>query len=146
MAQAPLGRWQGIDVFGFDPFDDHALAVGQTAVAQRFAQALVSVLELNVLAHHSNAHFALRILENFEHGQPAAQIARRRFQMQQAQNLFVQSFGGQRHGNFIDVAHVRRGNNAGFGHVAEKRDFGFQIDIQLHGRCGKSKYPAEFRC
>ncbi len=97
---------------------------------QRFAKALVSVLELNVFAHHANAHFALRILEIFEHGQPAAQVARRRFEMQQPQNLLVQPLGSERHGNFVNVADIRRGNNAGFGDVAEERDFGFQVGIQ----------------
>src|SRR6185437_8465104 len=97
---------------------------------QGFAKALVSVLELNVFAYHSDAHFTLRMLEIFEHGQPAAQIARRRFEVQQAEDLIVQSLGSERHGNFVDVAQVRSGNYAGFGRVAKKRDFRFQVDIQ----------------
>ena len=94
---------------------------------QSLAQTLVSVLELHVLAHHADADFALRILERFEHREPAAQIARRRFQAKQAQNLLVEAFRRERHRHFINIAHVRRGNHAGFGHVAEQRDFRFQI-------------------
>ncbi len=51
--------------------------------------------------------------------------------MQQAQNLLVETFGSERHRHFVDVAHVRRGNHAGFRNVAEKRDLGFEVSAQL---------------
>ena len=54
---------------------------------QGLTQALVRVFELHVFPHDANAHFALRIFERLQHRQPAAQVARRRFQTQQAQNL-----------------------------------------------------------
>ena len=51
--------------------------------------------------------------------------------MQQAQNLFVEAFGRERHRNFVDVADIRRGNHARFGDVAEERDFGLEVGAQL---------------
>ena len=71
---------------------------------QRFAQTLVGIFELHVLPHHADVHFALRMLQRFEHRQPAAQVARRRLEVKQAQNLLVEPFFGQRHRNFVNVA------------------------------------------
>ncbi len=126
-----LGGRGRVNFFGFDPFDDDAMAIGQAAVSQSFAQTFVGVFELNVLPYHADAHFALRMLEGFEHGEPAAEVARRSLQMQQAENLFVEAFGGERHGDFVNIFHVGSGDDAGFGHVAEKRDFRFQIGGKL---------------
>src|SRR6202034_4085469 len=51
--------------------------------------------------------------------------------MQQAQDLFVEAFGGQRHGDFINIADVGRGDHARLRHIAEKRDFRFQVGAEL---------------
>ena len=53
-----------------------------------------------------------------------------RFEFQQAQNLLVEAFGRERHGYFINVADVGRGNDAFFGDVAEQRDLGFQVGAE----------------
>ena len=131
MPQALLRGRQRIDFFGFDPLNHHALPIRQPAMAQRFAQTFVRVFQLHVLAHHSDADFAGRMLQRFQHRQPAAQIPRRCFQMQQSQNLFVQAFRRQGHRHFINVAHVRRGNHAGLRDVAEQGDFRFQVGAEV---------------
>ena len=51
--------------------------------------------------------------------------------MQQAQNLVVKTFRRKRHRNFVNVPHIRRRNHARFSHVAEQRDFRFQIGAKL---------------
>ena len=135
-----------IDFFRFNPFDHHALAVCQSAVDQRLAQTLVGVFQLHVLAHHADSHFALRMLEILEHREPFAQVARRRFDMQQAQNLLVEPFRGERHRHFVNVANVRRGNHAGFVRRCRTARFSPSDRVRAGGRCGKSKCPAEFRC
>ncbi len=100
-------------------------------MSQRFAQALVGVLELNVLPYHADAHFALRMFQS-SRASPASGLSRAAgLQMQQAQNLLVEALGGQRHRHFVNIAHVGRRNDAGFRHVAEKRDFRFQVGAEL---------------
>ncbi len=47
--------------------------------------------------------------------------------MEQAQNLFVETFGGEGHRDFVNVRNVGRGDHAGFVHVAEQSDFRFQV-------------------
>src|SRR5271156_1051465 len=107
------------------------MTIGEATVSQSFAQTFVGVFELNVFPYHSDADFTLRMLESFEHGEPAAEVARRSLQMQKAENLFVETFGGERHGDFVNIFHVRSRDNAGFGHVAEERDFRLQIGGKL---------------
>ena len=51
--------------------------------------------------------------------------------MQQAQNLFVEAFGSQRHGHFVNIADVGCGDDARFRHIAEERDFRFQVGAEL---------------
>ena len=130
MPQAALGGGRRVNILRFDPFDHYALAIREAAVAQSFAQTFVGVFQLDVFADDADADFAGGMLERLEHGQPAAQIARRSFETQQAKNLFVESFGRESHGDFVNVGDVRRGNDAGFGDVAEERDFRFQIGGQ----------------
>ena len=131
VAQESFGGGGRVNFFGFDPFDYDAMAIGQAAVTQSFAQTFVGVFELNVLSYHADAHFTLRMLERFEHGEPAGKIARRSLQMQQTKNLFVEAFGGERHGNFVNIADVGSRDDAGFRHVAKERDLGFQVGGEL---------------
>jgi hypothetical protein len=61
MLQAQRRGLARIDLLRFDPFDHGALFVREPAVDQGFAQTLVGVFELHVLAHHRDAHLPLRI-------------------------------------------------------------------------------------
>src|SRR5579862_3728627 len=131
VAQQPVCRGGRIKILRFDPFEDHALPVRKAAMNQRLAQTLVRVLELHVLPHHADVHFTLRMLQRLEHRQPATQIARRRFEAQQSENLLVESLGRKRHRHLINISNVGCRYHARFMHVAEKRDFALQIAAQL---------------
>src|SRR5262249_49418984 len=48
VTEPALGSLKRVDFLGFDPLDHGAELVGQAAMHQRFAQALVSILELHV--------------------------------------------------------------------------------------------------
>src|SRR5579875_162893 len=130
MMQQALGSGGRVDILGFNPFDDDALAIGEAAMDESFAKAFVGVFQLNILPDHADANLALRMLKSFEHGEPAAQVARRRLQVQKLQQLFVEALGSERERDFVNVGDVGGGNDGRFGHVAEQRDFSFQIGAQ----------------
>ena len=49
--------------------------VRQPAVEQRFAQTLVGVFELHVLADNADAHFALRMVHALQQVEPGLHVA-----------------------------------------------------------------------
>ena len=89
---------------------------------QRFLQALVGILVLHILAHQPDGDFVARILHALQHGGPARKVARRRVDLQQAQDDIVHAFGGERDRHFVDRFHVARGDHRFQVHVAEQRD------------------------
>ncbi len=125
MLQPQRRRLARIQIFGLDPLDDSAILVREAAMDQGFTQTLVGIFELHVLAHHRDAHFALRLADAVQQLEPRAQIAFPRLQMQLLENLIVESFVRQRHRNRIDRVHIWHGNDARFGHIAKERDFLF---------------------
>ena len=64
------------EALGFDPVDLDLDVVGDAAVQQRFFQALVGILVLDVLADQRDVHLVARILHAVEHGGPVFEIAR----------------------------------------------------------------------
>src|ERR1700676_576288 len=60
LAQTRRRGFQGINLFGFDPFEDGFVIVRQPAVEQSFPKALVSILELHVFADDGDARFSRR--------------------------------------------------------------------------------------
>ena len=72
MAQAALSGGGRINFFRFNPFDHHALAIRQAAVAQSFAQTFVGVFELDIFADYADAHFSRGMFERFKHREPGA--------------------------------------------------------------------------
>src|ERR1700723_1037566 len=69
VAQQALGGGWRVNFFGFNPFDYYALAIGQAAVAQGFAQTFVSVFELHILPYYTDANLSVGMLERFQHRQ-----------------------------------------------------------------------------
>ena len=126
-AQARCGGFRGIDFLRFDPLEDGFVLVRQAAVQQRFAQTFVGVFELHVFSHYRDAHFACRMVQAMHQVQPRLHVGRFFDQLEVLQNLGVQPFSRKLHGNGIDGVHVLHGNDAGFGDVAEQRDFLFQL-------------------
>ncbi len=104
------------------------MIVRQAAVEQRFAQAFVCVFELNVFTDDRNARFACRMTHAMDEIDPRFQILRVRmlFELQEPQNLRVEAFAGEFDRHRIYCCDVFHRNDAGFGDVAEERDFSFR--------------------
>ena len=119
ICQAFRGGGRRIELFRFDPFDHRAQAVRQPAMHQRFAQTFIGVAELDILAHHADAHFAFRIAHAVQHFHPLLKFSRRRFHVELLQELIVQAFARQLDGDRVNCVHILRGNYARFGNVAE---------------------------
>ena len=59
--------------------------------------------------------------------EPAAHVAFARLQVQQLHNFVVEAFLGQRHRHAVDRVHILHRDDMRFRHIAEQRDFLFQI-------------------
>jgi hypothetical protein len=58
---------------------------------------------------------------------PRLEILGVMLELEEAQNLGVQTFATELYWDGVDGVHVFHGNDAGFGYVAEERDFLFQV-------------------
>src|SRR5208282_5144789 len=72
--EALLRGFKRVDLLGFDPVDDGLVIVRQPAVKEGFAQALVGIFELNVLADNGDADFALGMMKASEHIEPGLHV------------------------------------------------------------------------
>jgi len=125
--QSRGGCCHRVNFFGLDPFEDRLLIVSQSAMKQRFTEAFVGVFELNVLAHYGDADFAARVVNAVDEVEPRAHVGRPLFQFQMTQNLRVETLSAEFHRNGINRVDVFHGNDAGFGYVAEERDFFLEV-------------------
>ena len=98
---------------------------------KRFAQTLVSVFELNVLADNADAHFALGMMEALQHVEPRLHIGRTILEAEQARDLRVEAFLAEFHRDFVDGFHIFHGDDAGFVDIAEESDLAFQINRDM---------------
>ena len=104
------------------------MIVRQAAVEQGFAQTLVGVFELDVFADDRDAHFAGGMVHAVDEIEPGLQIAggsssfsRRRICASRPSLLSSDGHG-------VNGVHIFHGNDAGFGDVAEQRDFFLELD------------------
>ena len=82
------------------------MVMRQAAVQQSFAQALVRVFKLHVLAHHGDAHFAGGVVHAVDQIEPRLHVRRPRLQPQQSQDLRVQAFFAQLRGHRVNRVHI----------------------------------------
>src|SRR5262249_34283672 len=112
---------------GFNPVDVHLQLMRQTAVQQRFFQALVGIFVLDIFADDGDMNFAHRVIQPVEHCVPLAQIARPGFQLEVAHYDIVHAFVCEPDRHFVDALHVA-GRDDGFDiYVAEERDLLFHV-------------------
>ena len=112
-----------IDFFGFDPLENGLVIVRQAAVKQGFAQAFVRIFELHVLANDCDARLARRMMHSVDQVEPRFHVRSVVFQLQEAEDLRVQTFFAQLRGDGVNGVHIFHGNDAGFRDVAEEGDF-----------------------
>ena len=96
--------------------------VAHAGVLQRLVQRLVAVRQVDVLADHGDADFALRVLGFVHQLVPALEVGRRRVQAQLVADQAVQALLVQHARHLVDRVHVPHGDHAPFGHVGEQRD------------------------
>ncbi len=108
----------GVDQFQIDPA---ILARGR--VGERFVDAFVGVLQLDVFPDDRDLDLLFRAHDALDEFPPIAQVRRRRFQMEKLADQFVESFLVQHQRHFVDrVLHVAR------------LDHGPGRDVAKHGK------------
>ena len=127
-AQKFFGSLEAVDFLGFNPIDDGFVVVGETAVEKGFAQTLVSIFELDILADDANAYFAFGMMEALQHVEPRLHIGRTILEAEQAGDLCVEAFLAEFHRDFVNGFHIFHGDHAGFVDIAEESDLAFQVN------------------
>src|SRR5580658_3038732 len=120
------GFW-GVDFFGFDPFENGFLIVGEAAVEKGFAEAFVGVFELDVFSYYRDADFAGGIVHAINEIEPGAHVGRPVLQLHVTQDLRIEAFAAEFDRDGVNGVHVFHGNDAGFGDVAEEGDFFLEV-------------------
>ena len=103
------------------------MIVRQPAVEQGFAQTLVGVFELHVLSNHCDTRVARGMMHAVHQVQPRLHVRRMVLQLQQPEDLRVQSLFAEFRGHGVNGVHVFHGDHARFHDVAEERDFFLQV-------------------
>ena len=89
-------------IFSIDEHQVRRTIVGGSGVRERFIDALIGILKLNVLAHHSNADAFLRIDDAFDEFSPIAHVRLAGLEIQDPADVFIEPFGLQVEGRFVD--------------------------------------------
>jgi len=91
-------------------------------VQQRFFEALVRILVLDILAHEANRNLVHRILHAVEHLAPLRKLAGSGFQLQAPQNDVVDTLTGEYQRHLVNRFHVAGGDDGLGFHIAEERN------------------------
>ena len=118
------GQALALEPLRVDPGEFHRGLVGDAAVGQRLVEALVGVLDLDVLADHPDAQAAPRRLDPADDLFPSAEIGGARGQPEHLDDALVEALLGEGQGHLVDRVHVPRGHHRLFLDVAEQRDLG----------------------
>ena len=97
--------------------------MGDAAVLQRLNHGEIGVVELYVLAHQRDGHFALGMLEAVDHFLPVLQFRRADGQLQRFADLVGERFPLQHQGHLIERFGVKVLDDAPGGDIAEQREF-----------------------
>ena len=102
-----LGRPVFLDVFRLDALDLHAAVVGHAAVDHCLVDRFVGVLQLDVLAHHTDAHSVSRRDEFADDLPPLGHVGRRSVECQLATDQVVETLALQHERHLVDrMLHV----------------------------------------
>ena len=112
------------ELLGFDPDDVGLDVIGKPAVSERLVQALVGVLQLDILADDADRDLARGVAQALHQVDPGLHVPLAGLEPEATQDLGVKTFACQHQRNFVDVLDVFRGDHSLFGNAAEQRDLG----------------------
>ena len=133
------GEPLALDALGVHPHHLDRGLVGDAAVGERLVEALVGVLQLDVLAHHPDATAAARRLHPAHDLLPAGESIGRRGQPEQLDDGLVQALVVERERHLVDRVHVPGRDHRLFLDVAEQRDLGLGGGRRADGPCGAAQ-------
>ena len=99
----------------------------ESAVDQRFAQALIRILELDVFADHANRYFVNRVVHAADKRFPILHPALGLGQMEQPHDLLIETFNRIYQRDFVNAGDIFGSDDGPFRHVAEERNFRFHF-------------------
>ena len=120
-----------LDVLGVHPGHVHAGVVGDAAVSQRLDEALVRVLQLDVLADHRDARRRARRLHPPHDVLPPREVDRPRLQAQQLEHDLVEALAVEHQRHLVHGLDVLGGDDRLLLDVAEQRDLGLDPRRQV---------------
>src|SRR5439155_11320928 len=123
--------------FGFDPDDVGLNVIGKSAVSERLVQALVGVLQLDILTHDGDRDLAAGMAQTLHQVNPGLHIPLGGLEPEATQDLGVKTFARQHQRNFVNVLDVFRGDHSLFRNAAEQRDLGLEVRSKVAVRAAK---------
>ena len=118
----------GVELVRLDPAPHHLHVVAEAAVGERLVQALVGVLEGDVLADDPDRDLALRVLDPARRGPPRRPC--RGPALVQAELLEddpVEALGREHERHLVDRLDVLGRDHGLLGHVAEEGELGLEV-------------------
>ena len=119
-----------LERFGLDPVHVHLQPVLEAAVHQRFVQALVRILEPDVLADDVDGDFVVGVLEPLDEVFPVAHVGSVCGRCRCSSRMRSMPFPREHERHLVDAAHVLRGDHRFFVDVAEERDLALDVGRQ----------------
>ena len=116
------GRRSALDLLGIDVLDHHPRAGLDAGVVQRLVQRLVGVGQVDVLAHHADAHGALGMLQPVDQRVPVGQVCRPRLQAEHVADDLVETLLVQHRRDLVDRIGIPDRNHRIELDVREQRD------------------------
>ena len=113
-----------LEQFGVNPLDVDLRAVGDAAMDQGLAQALIGIRETDIFADDADRDLAVVIVDPIHDVAPHGQFGRRRVgDAEGAKHLIVKSALVVLERHVVDVSCVERLDHRRLGHVAKEGDF-----------------------
>ena len=121
------------DFFRVDVAQDHAAVVGDSAVHDRFVEALIGLGEVDILADQRDLDLELRAVHALDDLFPARELGRARPDVEQLRDLFVDALLVEFGGDLVDAVHVLGGKDRVGSHVGKESDLLFECGAHRPG-------------
>src|SRR5207253_10636070 len=103
LAKQPVRFVILLHAFRFDPVDLCSETVNEAAVNERFAQAFVGILQLDIFADNTDGYFVHRMVHALHERFPILHPPLGLRQVEQTDDLVIETFTGEHERNFINT-------------------------------------------